>query len=60
MSKWLFVGQLAASVGFTAYSVLVRNWVFVATNAVMSLSAVAGMAIVFHHRRSRAAGRAGA
>ena len=27
VSKRLFVGQLAASAGFTIYSVLVKNWV---------------------------------
>ena len=33
VSVWLFVGQLAASVGFTIYSVLLRNWVFAAALA---------------------------
>jgi len=51
VSKWLFLGQMAASLGFTAYSVLVRNWVFVATNLLMAVSAVAGLLIVLHHRR---------
>jgi hypothetical protein len=53
VSKWLFLGQPGASVGFTVYSALVRNWVFVATNAVMAASAVLGASIVFHHRRGR-------
>jgi MtN3 and saliva related transmembrane protein len=35
VSTWLFIGQLAASVGFLIYSMLVRNWVFVVTNALM-------------------------
>jgi uncharacterized protein with PQ loop repeat len=51
VSKWLFVGQMAASLGFTIYSWLVGNWVFVATNAVMLLNGVAGLLIVLHHRR---------
>ena len=51
VSKWLFVGQIAASVGFTVYSWLVHNWVFVVTNGVMILNGVAGLAIVLHHRR---------
>ena len=51
VSRWLFVGQLAASCGFTVYSWLVRNWVFVVTNGVMILNAVAGLLIVLHHRR---------
>jgi len=51
VSRWLFVGQIAASVGFTVYSWLVGNWVFVVTNAVMILNGVAGLLIVLHHRR---------
>ncbi len=51
VSRWLFVGQLAASAGFTAYSWLVRNWVFVATNALMLVNAVLGLAILLRHRR---------
>lgn len=60
VSKWLFVGQITASTGFTIYSVLVRNWVFVVTNALLLLSAVIGVFIVFKHRRAeRRAGAAG-
>ena len=51
VSKWLFIGQLAASLGFTIYSWLVGNWVFVVTNVVMLLNALAGLFIVLHHRR---------
>ena len=42
VSRWLFFGQLAASLGFTIYSVLVHNWVFVVTNGLMVLSAILG------------------
>jgi uncharacterized protein with PQ loop repeat len=52
VSKWLFVGQITASVGFTTYSVLVSNWVFVVTNALMLLNALAGILIVRAHRRA--------
>ena len=51
VSKWLFVGQMAASFGFTIYSWLVSNWVFVVTNALMLCNAVLGLLIVLHHRR---------
>ena len=51
VSKWLFVGQFAASLGFLVYSWLVGNWVFVVTNAIMLLNALAGLFIVLHHRR---------
>ena len=51
VSKWLFIGQMAASLGFTIYSWLVNNWVFVVTNSLMLLNGLAGLGIVMHHRR---------
>lgn len=51
VSRWLFLGQMAASLGFTAYSWLVKNWVFVATNALMLGNALLGYGIVLRHRR---------
>jgi MtN3 and saliva related transmembrane protein len=51
VSKWLFVGQISASLGFTVYSWLVSNWVFVVTNAVMLFNGLLGLLIVLHHRR---------
>ncbi|MGK3968981.1 hypothetical protein WMF38_36700 [Sorangium sp. So ce118] len=51
VSKWLFVGQLAASIGFVVYSWLVANWVFVATNSLMVANALAGALIVYLQRR---------
>ena len=55
VSTWLFVGQMAASVGFTIYSLLVRNWVFVVTNGLMVLNGVVGFFITLRHRRREAA-----
>lgn len=51
VSRWLFVGQLTASAGFTLYSWLVGNAVFVITNALLLLNALLGLAIVVRHRR---------
>jgi MtN3 and saliva related transmembrane protein len=51
VSKWLWVGQTAASTGFTVYSGLVHNWVFVTTNGLLLLNGLVGYAIVRHHRR---------
>ena len=51
VSKFLFLGQMTASAGFTAYSVLVHNWVFVVTNALMLVNALLGYGIVLRHRR---------
>jgi signal transduction histidine kinase len=44
-SAWLFAGQSLASLGFTAYSWQLRNWVFTITNAMLLVSAVAGYCI---------------
>lgn len=51
VSVWLFIGQFAASAGFTIYSYLVRNWVFVVTNCLMVVNALLGYAITLRHRR---------
>ena len=59
VSKWLFVGQMAASLGFTIYSWLVGNWVFVVTNTLMLLNGFLGLAIVLRHRRRAQRGGAG-
>lgn len=51
VSKWLFIGQLSASVGFVIYSWLQKDWVFVATNAVMLLTALLGQYIYLRNQR---------
>jgi uncharacterized protein with PQ loop repeat len=51
VSKWLFIGQLAASVGFIAYSAMVDNWVFVFANFFIFLTAVAGEIIYLRNKR---------
>lgn len=51
VSTWLFIGQLAASIGFTIYSVLIHSPVFVITNALMVLNGLLGYAITVRHRR---------
>jgi MtN3 and saliva related transmembrane protein len=56
VSVWLFIGQTGASLGFVAYSWLVHDRVFVATNALMAGAAMVGLGIVIYHRRRDAAG----
>lgn len=51
VSRWLFVGQLCASVGFVTYSWLLHNWVFVVTNALILATAILGEWIYLHNRR---------
>jgi MtN3 and saliva related transmembrane protein len=53
ISRWLFIGQLAASAGFTVYSVLQRDWVFVGTNSMMVANALVGWVILRRNRRRK-------
>ena len=55
VSALFFVGQIITSVGFIIYSALLRNWVFIATNAAILCSALAGQGILWFNRRRRAA-----
>ena len=52
ISRWLFIGQCAASAGFILYSWLLKNWVFVVTNALILLTAVIGEVIFLRNRRT--------
>jgi hypothetical protein len=49
--RWLFIGQVCAPLGLIVYSLLIQNWVFVVTNTLILLTAVAGQALVLKHRR---------
>jgi uncharacterized protein with PQ loop repeat len=60
VSRWLFVGQVAASTAFLLYSLLLDNWVFVFTNAMMLVAALAGLAIDRRNRRLATAASAAA
>lgn len=51
VSHWLFIGQLAASVGFVVYSWLVENWVFVAVNSFILLIAIVGQSIYLRNKK---------
>ena len=54
VSRWLFLGQMAASLGFAVYSWQIRNWVFVVTNSLMIVNGALGYLIVLRHRRRAA------
>jgi MtN3 and saliva related transmembrane protein len=51
VSRWLFIGQLAASTGFVVYSWLSANWVFVVTNALMLMTALLGEWIYLRNKK---------
>ena len=50
-SKWLFVGQLAASTGFTIYSYLVGSWVFMVTNLLLTINNIFGIFLYFYFKK---------
>jgi MtN3 and saliva related transmembrane protein len=51
VSKWLFTGQMAASVGFVTYSLLLGNWVFMGSNIAILGVAVVGQVLFLRKRR---------
>ena len=53
ISKWLFVGQCAASIGFMIYSWLLGNWVFMGSNAAILVVAVLGEILYAKNRKSK-------
>ena len=54
VSRWLYVGQLTASAGFAVYSALLGNHVFIVTNALLTISALVGLAMMLHFSRRAA------
>jgi uncharacterized protein with PQ loop repeat len=60
VSTWLFVGQLAASVGFSTYSFLLENWVFLTTNSLLVVNALLGQWVTMRNRRNTGADRSDA
>ena len=54
VSKWLFVGQLAASTGYIVYSYLLHNWVFVSSNIAILVTAFVGELIFIRNRKAAA------
>jgi len=51
VSKWLFVGQTAASTGFVVYSWILGNWVFVMTNLLILVTALVGQYIFLTNKK---------
>jgi MtN3 and saliva related transmembrane protein len=42
VSRWLFVGQISASIGFICYSYELHNWIFLFSNSAMLITAIVG------------------
>jgi MtN3 and saliva related transmembrane protein len=52
VSKWLFIGQLVSSIGFTTYSYFVGNWVFTVTNGILTINNLFGIYAYYYFRRN--------
>ena len=55
LSRWLFAGQIAASLGFIAYSWMLRNHVFLLTNTIILGTAITGQWLYFRNEKKSAA-----
>jgi MtN3 and saliva related transmembrane protein len=51
VSRWLFVGQISASIGFIFYSYQLHNWIFLFSNSAMLITAIMGEVIYVSNRR---------
>ncbi|MCY7353898.1 MAG: hypothetical protein LH470_02215 [Lysobacter sp.] len=51
VSTWLFVGQITASLGFIAYSWMLKNWVFIVTNSIILLTALVGQWVMWRKKK---------
>lgn len=58
VSGLLFAGQILASLGFTVYSWLLENWVFVVTNTAILLTAFVGQWVYQRNVRLEKSGQA--
>jgi MtN3 and saliva related transmembrane protein len=54
VSKWLFIGQMAASALYLTYSVLVGNVVFIASNAALLAAGITGQVIYWRRKQRQA------
>jgi hypothetical protein len=54
LSRWLFAGQLVASIGLAVYSWMLGNWVFLVTSVAILATALIGETIYIRNRRRAA------
>jgi MtN3 and saliva related transmembrane protein len=50
VSRWLYVGQLVAAIGFLAYAIHRVDPVFIATNTILLVAAALGLVLVVRQR----------
>jgi MtN3 and saliva related transmembrane protein len=60
VSRWLFVGQISASIGFICYSYELHNWIFLFSNSAILITAIVGEIIYISNLKTSASIRHGA
>lgn len=50
ISQLLFIGQLAASIGFAVYSFATGSWVFVFTNTALTINNIIGIFLYYRYK----------
>jgi uncharacterized protein with PQ loop repeat len=54
VSHWLFLGQCASSIGFTIYSVMLHNWVYVCSNVALLITGIVGQVLYLQNAKRAA------
>ena len=54
LSRWLFIGQITASVSFIVYGWMSGNWVFVVTTVLMLVTAAPSQWVYLTNRQRAA------
>lgn len=52
VSKYLFIGQVAAQIGFITYSWILKNWVFLVTNSLLLVVSFVGLWVTLKFKKS--------
>ncbi len=52
ISKWLFIGQLTASIGFTVYSISTGSWIFAFTNGALTINNIIGIWLYYKFKNA--------
>lgn len=54
VSRYLFVGQVLAQIGFIIYSWILKNWVFLVTNSMLLLVSFVGLWVTLKFKKKDA------
>lgn len=52
VSRYLFLGQVCSEVGFVIYSLMIENWIFMATNIILLIENFIGLYLTLKFKKS--------